>query len=279
MGLDVYLHHWLIDYAEAKHVEAQGREREEEITQRFVKQHRKSSARDLNELEWQALREQLTAAFDALGLDRYGEYSAAYERIELPSEKYPEHMFKLGYWRSSYNDGGINGVLRRTIGKSLYDLLPGNPDTGEDIFPDWNDMLALALALRAGFQTYQELGKYDVRTVEAHSISQDASPVTPREALEIFFNERERHDRAFENYENMRGTFLFHSPMIVRGIIPGKQRNGPWQIDVPAVESVMYIIHEQDHSWYAQALDIVVETIEYVLKQEDKERYGMYWSG
>ena len=40
----------------------------------------------------------------------------------------------------------------------------------------------------------------------------------------------------------------------------------------------VYLIYEADLSWYQQALEIVLETIEYVLSQPDKEKYVLHWS-
>jgi len=41
----------------------------------------------------------------------------------------------------------------------------------------------------------------------------------------------------------------------------------------------VYVVTESDNSWYLQALEIVRETIEYVLSRENKEQYYLHWSG
>ena len=39
----------------------------------------------------------------------------------MDSVKYPLHLFKIGYFRSSYNTNGYNSVVSDLIGKSLYE--------------------------------------------------------------------------------------------------------------------------------------------------------------
>jgi len=51
----------------------------------------------------------------------------------------------------------------------------------------------------------------------------------------------------------------------VRAVIPGKED--------------IYIVHKDSGlGWYVEALEIVVETIEYVLNQPDPETYYLVWS-
>jgi hypothetical protein len=46
---------------------------------------------------------------------------ATYE-VEEPSAKYPEHYFKIGYFRSEYHENGINDVLDRLGLPNLIDV-------------------------------------------------------------------------------------------------------------------------------------------------------------
>jgi hypothetical protein len=55
-----------------------------------------------------------------MGLDIYLEFGKDGENIQQNSKKYPTHYFKVGYFRSSYNEWGLNRVLTKTIGKDLY---------------------------------------------------------------------------------------------------------------------------------------------------------------
>jgi hypothetical protein len=54
---------------------------------------------------------------------------------------------------------------------------------------------------------------------------------------------------------------------------------------IPGIQTVLgtrpciYVVTESDNTWYLQALEVVRETIEFVLSQEDKELYYLHWSG
>jgi len=57
--------------------------------------------------------------------------------IELPSAIYPEHMFKIGYFRSNYNSGGVNSVLRDMGIPDLYEIFPEAGLESYAFSPDW----------------------------------------------------------------------------------------------------------------------------------------------
>ena len=67
-------------------------------------------------------------------------------------------------------------------------------------------------------------------------------------------------------YSNINGDFYFNEPQKVLAIIPGKQV-------LLGERDCVYVVTESDNTWYNNALEIVKETIEYVLSQENKEQY------
>jgi len=81
----------------------------------------------------------------------------AEEKIEIDSEKYPEHMFKIGYMRSSYNSGGFNSVVREIVGHDLYWLFAVKDVNEYIVRPDWKvaatrcQMLIDQLAMDPGY--------------------------------------------------------------------------------------------------------------------------------
>jgi hypothetical protein len=85
-----------------------------------------------------------------MGLDIYLMRSKNFAKtrasyIKFPSQRYPEHFFKVGHFYSSNNDSGINRVLSDSIGLDLHSIF--NP-LDEDYFqPDWN--LALNICSKA----------------------------------------------------------------------------------------------------------------------------------
>ena len=67
------------------------------------------------------------------------------------------------------------------------------------------------------------------------------------------------------------GTFYLNGIQVC-GFIPGKDILG---------DACMYVITKKDTSgpdWYLQALEVVLETIEYVLEQPNPDSYRLAWS-
>lgn len=74
---------------------------------------------------------------------------------EKDSKTYPKHYFKVGYLRSSYNDGGINSILRAAIGKDLYTIFKDEAAKDEYKFvPDWQASLERARQIRGEYAAY-----------------------------------------------------------------------------------------------------------------------------
>src|SRR5690348_14525919 len=102
MGLDVYLKKYKEPVAA--------------VLER-VKQYEDSP---LHESEDEGAEGQLATLATELKLGEYGDPESEY--IENNSAQFPEHMFKIGYFRSSYNSGGINSVLRGYGIPDLYGI-------------------------------------------------------------------------------------------------------------------------------------------------------------
>lgn len=233
------------------------------------------------------------------------------KRIEENSKVYPDHMFKIGYLRSSYNDGGINSILRNRLGKDLYYIF-GVPDRGgEDchIKVDWPASLKRAQEIRDAFaRDCNENGGYAITKV-ALSMLSDPKAVDEKSALELFRIERKRRlDRLAKlkaegkepnphwdggSYSNIFGLFHLDEPLRVAAIICGTEediistvRGMPGQ-RWPAT----YVIYEsaeledkdgkpeRPFEWYQRALEITVELCEFVLAQPDIDQYRLAWSG
>lgn len=88
-----------------------------------------------------------------------GEYGVEIpeEKIEIDSEKYPDHLFKIGYMRSSYNSGGFNSVVSELVGHDLYWLFGVDGTDNYIVHPDWKvastrcQMLIDQLAMDPGY--------------------------------------------------------------------------------------------------------------------------------
>jgi hypothetical protein len=231
------------------------------------------------------------------------------ESIEINSKVYPDHMFKIGYLRSSYNDGGINHVLSNTIGKDLYYVFFGGREEEPREYhtkPDWPACLVRAREVRDDFaRDCAKGGGYAVMRVRYNGLRGfDDLVKDEKSALEMFRVELDKHrerlakleaegkkpDSTWDSghYSNIHGHFMLSKPMRVAGIILGTEENiiavvrGERNTIAPAT----YVVYETDdaangkrpHDWYQCALEIVVEMLEWVLAQPDIDRYRLSWS-
>ncbi len=257
MGLDIYLRKCK-NLSEARAVE---REYEKKCDKIWGK---KTLSDNEKRMECKALAK-------ALGLDEYGS-SPDIVKVELPSAKHSEHYFKIGYFRSSYNEAGTNSVLERLGVPNLYQLFNVEGQEPDDLHPDWEDALketkrAIELFDRV---TGSAIGKYDAFVVNTFFYEDGAK--SAEEALQVFAKELEKTpDKDFRSYSNKSGEY-FLDGMKVYGLVVGKDLMGT---------PCFYVIHdaEKKFRWYRQALEIVAETCEYVLAQPDKDDYFLVWSG
>lgn len=110
--------------------------------------------------------------------------------IRIPSGKYPDHMFKIGYLRSSYNASGINGVLRVMGIPDLYYIFRDGMDDEEYVFqPTWEACLDRAKEV---LLLYREAHKTNPHRAEDISVGRNypwtlTDPtLTAEDALQLF---------------------------------------------------------------------------------------------
>lgn len=200
-----------------------------------------------------------------LRLDEDGEDSENKKEIELPSNLYPDHYFKIGYFRSSYNSSGINSVLRNYGLKTLGGLFNNHNDEYNQL-PDWNS------ALDNVNECIEQLKNVYPCRVDKIILRNDIVD-NERSAMELFMDEKQKNqdiNREF-NYSNKQGEFFFAQPLEVLAFIPGKSNLFN--------QEVVYVINKSNNDYYIQALEIVRETIKYVLEQGDINKYYLKWSG
>ncbi len=204
-----------------------------------------------------------------MGLDIYLHAADDFDTIRRDSEKYPEHMFKVGYFRSSYNDGGIEHHLRNSDMMSLYQVF-GVVGDQCDVAPDW------AVALDRAKQNLEWARERWASNINVTAFTSNflsgPSVVNEQQALETFKKQLGEDAGPFNAYSNSDGWFCRDGAK-VHGVIVGTsdilgQR-------VPCA----YVAFEGDYTWYTQALEIVVETCEYVLAQDDPSKFALYFSG
>jgi hypothetical protein len=223
----------------------------------------------LSESQKNTLRQCDKELAKSLGLEDGGEHPGK-TKIEFASAKYPDHYFKVGYFRSSYNSGGINHILSNLGLPDLYQIFNRSRDDEYTFQPDWDSVKKNAVNVLKELKKKQNIRCHEVSFNEFanpmdHAIKSEA------DAIKCFIEEKAKHNGS---YSNLRGEFFMEEPAKVLAIMPGfrKQLMGDRQLPTS------YIITVGENEWYENALEIIVETCDYVLSQEDKVKFYFHWS-
>lgn len=215
-----------------------------------------------------------------LGNGPDADYSLLYNDVEVPRSKVdPDHLWKLDYIRSSYNAGGFNTVMRAAGLGDLYWIF-GEPD-GFHTFPDWADALDRARLVR---KAYEGAAPYRAMAV-SHNPFRDGGklygPQREHEAITIAEAMLEkwgdRNDELGQVFGNADGSFMPSGFEIVAAL-PGFEEfsiNG----DERAATWLVYKTDDDHRKHYLTSLDILIESIEWVLARPDTELYFYLWSG
>lgn len=205
----------------------------------------------------------------SLGLDKWGSPINGMEQFEENHPDYPDHYFKIGYFRSSYNSGGIERILKNLGLPTMNDIFKHQ---GEDYHfqPNWGESLVRCEQV---IEDFKLKGAYRVNHVSSNMFKQP-DVHSEKEALDIFMEELSKqkpNDEGY-NYSNSNGEFTIHEPQKVLAMIPGTYK-------IFNEQPCVYVVTESDNSWYIQALEIIRDTIKFVLSKENKEQYYLHWSG
>lgn len=262
MGLDVYLHK-VDDYEKMRRLEAEGEEQESLIWKDYGEYN------DMTDEQREQARARIDAARAAIGLTGpYGGYPN--ERIRIDSASHPDHIFKIGYFRSSYNGGGINSFFRRIGLPDLYDLFGAENDNQP--LTDWEAARPRVVDCIAALKQKMDAGIVDCFDVSANMFSSGGEPQSGEEAISLYKKETSG-DHSFDAWSSRAGTF-YPKGIECIGFIPGKKYGSPCTF-------VMYKVTPKNIEFYLHALEIVLETIDYVLAQSDRSQFCYYlsWSG
>ena len=206
-------------------------------------------------------------ASKSLGLGEWGTDETDKKKIEIDSTIQPDHYFKIGYFRSSYNGGGINRVLENLGVPNLYEIF--EPDEQYCFQPDWEKALQ-----RTGeaINLLSQKGNFNCFSIDENIFGSQQLPTSEKEAMEILEKEITQNKSTFEGgYSNNKGHFYLNEPVQVVALIPGINT-------ILKPRSCTYVIIKGENEWYVNALKIVKETCEWVLAQVDKEKYWLHWS-
>jgi hypothetical protein len=284
MGLDVYLHR-IPNYEDLSKREAEYEKRSEETWNEICGKDVKYE--DIPE----ELKNKASAATKRiakqLGLDKYGSaLNSERESISIDSAKYPEHYWKVGYFRSSYNESGINRVLENALGTDLYDIVQP-PDKEYEFKPDWLAVKKRATSVLKEFKAYiKHIDGYRVTKVEPNMfMGFDKLPKSEHEAMEEFTKVRDAHKTRhakgsdFDWFSNGVGEYFLGDHMKLAAAIPGVDDHHYSGKLVPVTYLIYRLKDKDGYKHYVQSLEILIETCNFALAQPDVDKLYLAWSG
>jgi hypothetical protein len=218
------------------------------------------------------------------------------KRIDLPSTTDSKHIFRIGYFRSSYNDGGLNTYMRHRGLPDLYSIFPeANQKDAYRFVPDWE------AALERTHEAIGALNTHAARSGKLAVMSLDMNPFGGPPGAKLISSEQEALESCLEMLEGRAGlppvpddesiwytgwnSRHFVKPHCnVVALYLGKTDNVLARLrpGEPPTLPAVYVVYENDidpNDFYLKALAIVAETCEYVLQQPRPEQYALSWSG
>ena len=230
----------------------------------------------ISEEKKEEIRTKLKEYATSLGLDDWGSDKENVESIETSHPEYKDHYFKIGYFRSSYNEGGINRILSN-FGLMTLEKIFDHKNEEYHFQPDWE---ASKKRAQLTLDEFKKQGNYRVEAMYPHNYS-SGFPTTSDEALNVYLSEMEKNkesrsknpDAEEYNYSNAKGAFFPAEPLKVLAVIPGTNKY------IFNERPCLFVIKEGDNDWYIKALEIVIATCDYVLGQENINQYYLHWSG
>lgn len=277
MGLDVYVYR-CPDRESARFNEKEYEKATERIgatlrTKLFGSSDWKSIPEGRWDEYWNLHKQECEPFRQRFGMKEDGYSHSTDEKIEQPSSKHPEHYFKIGYFRSSYNDGGFNAYARR-LGVPDLNAIFANEDSEYEFVPDWaaaRDRAAEALSLLR----QKDFG-FDVFDVAPNLFAGPPTIMSEKQALDLFkkqFDEWQVQPDGFDSYSNSEGHYM-RKGCTIHAALPGMKDF----IGRPTPCTYL-VVKRDEENWYAQALEVVIETCNYVLEQPDYANYYLHWSG
>lgn len=306
MGLDVYLSRI---YAPLEEVDAAQQKLEEALDEVWG---RYSSYDDMTDQQKEDARvecDRLQREYEAAEGGKY-----RVDAIDIPSAKYPEHLFRIGYMRSSYNNAGINSVMMRNGLNTLYEIFEYQRK-GYRERVNWSRARERAVLTLAAYNATVDTtaGKVDCfQVTERPKIEGRERPESEADAIRAYAEVADKNSGGmFREFSQFYGDFFLDGLDVV-AIISGTGYAGApclyvvykkpietrqedtvtckhcgveqttedrvafycKQCNAPLVSKTVPV-----PDWYAQSLEIVIEMCDWVLAQPDPDRYVLSWSG
>lgn len=257
MGLDIYLYRY-DNFEDSCSREEKYNDFSDELFEEY------GNYSSLTEEQKNELNKRRKEFANSLNLDEWGYDKTNCEKIEENHPEYTDHYFKIGYFRSSYNDSGIERILSNLGVPNMKNIFKYN---GDYYFqPNWEESLEKC---EVAIHQLKSIGPYRVKAVTGNMFTKTEIE-SEKDAMNLFLEEINNNKKG--GYLNAKGEFHHDEPLEVLAMIPGKTT-------IFKEVDCVYVVTKEDNSWYVQALEIIRDTIKYVLSKENKEQYYLHWSG
>lgn len=260
MGLDVYIYKMGANYAVWK----QKIEAENNYSENYWNQFGEYDS--ISEAKKEEIRSHLKEHAESQGLDEFGDYNKEdYQTpIEIDSTLYKDHFFKIGYFRSSYNDSGISYILRDLGQKDLYELFDVNPEEYEQIFT--KEQLLTTKDRILEVINVLKAQKFKLLKVHVRDSGGKINEVLPK--FQAIYDQHTKN-KGFNWFSSSEGDFFLENPPKIYGTIMAQESWG---------SPIMCLITDADYQFYIEACEIMIETINYILVN-DPATFVWHWSG
>lgn len=219
---------------------------------------------DLKQSVIDLLKEDESRYLRGIGLNENGFDEEGIKVIHKDHDSYPENEFKIGYFPLLQEEESLDSVLRDLGLPNLLSIFDGEENL---VFkPNWDSSLEKVERL---IQDFSRIGKYMTRPIFINPVGSDRVQ-GKKDAMKIFLRHLEKPS---SEIEERSGEFYLEGDKKLLGLIPGTYNFSPFRKNK---ESCMYAIVEFDNTELLHSLEIVRDTIKFVLEQEDKEKYYLY---
>jgi hypothetical protein len=292
MGLDVYLKR-CNDWEDVLHRQREYERLSEENFERAkaaagVEGLSYNDMTDEQRTKWFAEADKLNKPLEEqFSVSEYGETDEI-ESVTIPQdfmgyERPEDHIFEIGYFRSSYNNSGINHLSDIHGFPGLYAIFPEAESHDAYYVPvHWQAALNRVVSAQ---DMIRDIMRERPENVYVLSVTPNIFMEPPNvrseaDALEIFYEQARQwktRDRMFgTGYTNRDGQFDSEG-LKVKALIPGIDTT--FRTERPCTYVVVEYSKDFDPlAWCLDAYHMVELTIRWVLEQDKPETYRLAWS-
>jgi hypothetical protein len=229
----------------------------------------RARADDEREKAWDVIweRKESGEVTEAEAKDLWNDLPPYQSPTEVPSERYPEHLFNRRYLRSSYNGGGFNNAVPNLVGQDhgLYWIFEplGREWDGDEGWLSADDLPALRECKARAEQVARELASSDRLRVTSVSANQFGGAeflrVTDDDALAKVREQLAGDSRADDGkWWGSKDLDWFGCGIDVVAMVPGGERRF-FSDDMWPTVHVVYRASDDGFASYVQSAEITAE--------------------